>query len=268
MAKRPFLRSAATSFGILSILAVVALAIFVLLSVYSVVQLRPGSVSSSHSSVAPGAANSVVFRTNVSVNNPGYFALDGLRISTLVRMPGTDGVVIATGSSPEVSIAGGHQGEVPIELTVPISSQVDGILLTHDMQLPGWAWVNATYAGVYSIGLILPRNISWGAPFANLSVVSGTPSLQMNGTVAVPLTVSFSDDSSFAVGGVIRYQVQDSAGQPCTSGAFPVTANSHTSFQGGTVVYLPPSCQGPGSSIAVSFQGGPWNVPLLTRSFG
>lgn len=268
MTKRPFLAATARAFGILSVLAVVGMVIFVGLAVYSAAQLRPASSAGGQPAISPSGNNTVLVRANVSVSNPGYFSLDDLQIHTLVRLPGSNGSVLATGSSPAVSIASGSEGVVPLVFSVPLSGPSDAILLTHDLVLPGWAWVNATYARVFAIELTIPRNVSWGAPFANLAVEAGTPRAWPNGTVEQPLNVSFSDDSTYPIVGTVHYVIENAAGAECTGGTIPLNVGAHTSFRAGSSVYVPSACGAPGNSVVVSFSGGPWNVGLAKEAFG
>jgi hypothetical protein len=268
LAQHPSLYSAARGFGILSVVAVVLIVIFVVLSVYSASQLRPSAGSGDNPTFVPGPNDSVVIHANVSVSNPGYFSLDGLQINTVVRLPGPQGGVLATGSSPVISIASGSAGEIPIVLSVPISAEVDAPLLTHDLVLPGWAYVNATYAKVFAIELTIPRNVTWGAPFANLRVESGGPQPLANGTAEVPLNVSFSDDSNYPIAGAIEYQIEDPVGAECTGGDFPISVGAHSPFRGSSNAYLPPGCEGSGDSVVLTFEGGPWNFPLVRESLG
>ena len=157
---------------------------------------------------------------------------------------------------------------VPIELSVPLTGSADATLLTHDLVLPGWAWVNATYAHVFAIELTIPRNISWGAPFANLQVNPGTPMALPNGTVKESLAVSFSDDSGYPVAGAIHYAIEDASGAECTGGVIPIDVPAHTAYQDSPNIYVPGSCAAPGNSAVVSFSGGPWNVVLSKEAFG
>ncbi|HEV2520601.1 MAG TPA: hypothetical protein VGX00_08340 [Thermoplasmata archaeon] len=268
MPRRPFLYSLARSFGLLSVLAVVIVAIFIVLAVYSAAQLRPGPGAGPTGSFAPGPGNTVLLRTNVSIVNPGYFALSDLTVHLIVRLPGPGGAVVAQGASPPVSIPNGGQGEVPIELSVPIAASVDAPLLTHDMVLPESTWVNATYAQVFAIALTLPRNVSWGAPFANLSVTEGNPRLLGNGTTEASFNLSFSDDAGFPIAGAIHYAITNSSDAQCTSGSLPISVGAHSPFRGGTTLFVSPACRPPGDRLSVEFDGGSWNVPLVQEAFG
>ncbi len=267
MTKRPGWLVVSRVFAILSVVAIAGIAVFAGLSVYSASQLRPEPSSGPMATASQGPNDTFLLQANVAVSNPGYFAVDALQVSTAVWMPGAAGALLAAGGSPVVTVPPRSVGALTITLRIPIDPTVDAELMTHDLVLPGWAWVNATYAQVYAIALTIPRNYSWGAPFANLATTAGSPTVYGNGTTGVPFTVSFTDDAPFAIDGTVDYQVVVAGGAECGGGAFPVAVGAHSGFQGGSEVYLPSACASSVHSITLRFSGGPWNLPVATEPF-
>jgi hypothetical protein len=267
MTKRPGWLVASRILTILSIVAIVGVLSFAGLSVYSAAQLRPEPASGPATTATPGPNNTLELQAVVSISNPGYFAVDLLQVSTAVWMPGIAGALLAAGGSPVVSVPAGSVGALTITLSIPINPSVDAELMTHDLLLPGWAWVNATYAQVYAISLTIPRNYSWGAPFANLTTSEGTPTVYGNGTTGIPFEVAFTDAAPFAIDGTVGYLVVDPNGAECGGGTFAIAVGAHSPFEGGSEAYLPEACASSGHSIALRFSGGPWNLPIATEPF-
>ena len=124
------------------------------------------------------------------------------------------------------------------------------------------AWVNATYASIFVIQLSGGANYSWGAPFSGFMAVPGAPALESNGTVLVPVTVSFSDRASFADDGTIAFTVETAAGGTCATGSIPINVPGGSGMYQTFSFYAPASCDPSGGSIHSTYTGSGLDVAL------
>lgn len=247
-------------------LGVVLLLLFVGASAYSAAQIRPVGLSNGGIVPHPASNDTVELQTNVSISNPGWFAIDRLLIESSVFAPGANHTLLSAGGSPVVRVASGSVGTVPLRYLLTLSGSEGLALLTHDATLPYLLWVNATYATLFDVRLELAQNLSWGAPFADLNASVSSPAPQNNGTALVTLTLSFDDHASFGLAGAIGFVILDRAGAECAQGSLPISVGSHGSYRGGANAYLPFGCDPRGGTIQSTFHGGGWNVPLPTEA--
>lgn len=266
MAPRPFLWRASRLFRILSLLWILVLVVFLLTVAYSGSQLRPGSEAGPNTPPTVSGNDTVTLSGTLNVSNPGWYPLNDVTLFTLVD--DANGSLLATGGSPETTVGAGGVTTVPFTISIALDARSSArALLTHDAVLPSTTWANATYVGLFQVGVVVPQNVSWGAPLANLSVRAGTPTAQSNGTEAVPLTITFADHAKFPVDGRAVYTLS-SNGASCSSGSVPVNVVGGQSFDRTTTAYLGPGCSAAGATLTLRFVGSGWALspfPVVIR---
>ncbi|HEY6238684.1 MAG TPA: hypothetical protein VIZ68_05820 [Thermoplasmata archaeon] len=234
-------------------IALVLILLFVGVAAYSASQLRPHIDTSSTSSGFSLAANgSVHLTTSLNLSNPGYFSIAPITVQLQLRYP--DGSLLALGGSPTVAVDPGGTGVVPISLWIPLSSATAS-LLTNDQNLTTNIWANLTYASVFQLRLDALQNLSWGAPFEAFNATLGTPAPQSNGTVLVPVTITFRNDASFDVVGTLTVELDNSAGTSCSTSTVAIDAPKGTQYDQTDSVFLSGSCNPSGGSLLISYQG-------------
>jgi hypothetical protein len=242
----------------------VLLVIFLVTAAYSAAHLRPqvgGNQNSSTVGLDPNGT--AVLTESVNLSNQGYYAISPLMVSLEISNA-TTGVVLAFGGSPELTIAPGSNTSIPISIWVPLTG-TSTALLTEDEALVERAWVNATYASIFVIQLSGGDNYTWGAPFSGFSAVSGTPSIQSNGTVLVPVTVSFQDRASFPDQGTLAFSVEAASGVACSTGSIPIDVAGGTGLYETFSFYASSSCDPAGGSIHSTYSGQGLDVVLPTE---
>ncbi len=238
----------------LSTLAVVVVVTVSALAVYSATQVRP----------APGAAGgltqlllpngTVELGATFNLSNPGPFAFTHLRLVAVVSFPGAG--LLAVGGTPDSTIAGASTGVVPLTIFIPMAtSPVGATLLTHDAALPVDLWLNTTYAGLASAAIRAATNFTWGAPFAQFNATPGPPAPQPNGTLQVPVEITFSDHAVFGDVGTITVRVVSSAGVTCATSSLPIATPAGAAFAQGLSFYLGAGCDPSGGQLLVSYDG-------------
>lgn len=252
----PLVWRAARAFRILAIVWLVAVVVFLATVAYSGSMLRPGHATGPSSPPTVNGNDSVTLTGSVNVSNPGWYPLTDVSLFTIVD--DANGTLLASGGSPTVTVGAGGTTRVPFSITLALDARASArALLTHDATLPSTTWANATYVGLFGVVVEVPQNVSWGAPLEGLAVMAGSPSPQGNGTVAVPLTVSFADHANFPVDGRATYTVT-SGGASCSRGGLPVNVPAGSSFDQTTTAYFGPGCSPSGATLTVKFAGAGW----------
>jgi hypothetical protein len=266
MRPAPALWRAARTFRILSIVWLVVVAGFLASIAYSGSQLRPEGENGPGAPPTANGNDSITLNGSLNVSNPGWYPLQDVSLFTVVDDP--NGSLLATGGSPVVTVGAGAVTMVPFSITIAFGARASARdLLTQDATLPSVTWANATYAGLFPVEVVVPQNVSWGAPLEGLAVSAGNPTVVSNGTAAVELTISFNDDAKFPVDGNAVYALS-SGGTPCTRGTLPVSVASGSSYDDTTTAYLPPSCSASGASVTLRFVGSGWDLspfPVVLR---
>lgn len=266
MAPAPGLWRLARLFRRLAIVWFVVVAVFLATVAYSGTQLRPGHESGPSSPPVVNGNDSVTLTGSLNVSNGGWYPLTDVTLFTMVET--ANGTLLATGGSPVVTIAAGGVTPVPFTITIALDAKAAArSLLTHDATLPSTTWANATYVGLFHVEVVVPQNVSWGAPLYGLNVSAGSPTIEPNGTAAVPLTVTFADHASFPVDGRAVYTLR-SGGSVCDSGALPVSAAPGQSFDGTSTAYLGSGCSASGATLTLKFVGAGWALspmPVVIR---
>ncbi len=253
-------RIAATVFAVLIVVFLGSVALFAS-------EIRPSWGASPFSGFSQGPNETAVASGQIWIANPGEYAIDSLSISTVVLFPGTHGPVVALGGAPSQRIPGGGTTVVGLSLTIPLSTGVGEPLLTENLVLPSETWVNLTYATLFPLRLGLDENLTWGAPFEGLAVDPGTPQSEPNGTYEVPVDLSFNDDAEYSDDGTIGVRVNDPSGVQCGQGVIAIDVDSHAAYDAQFTTYVGSACLASGSTVVLTFQGGPWAISLPPEGF-
>jgi len=243
------------AFNWVSIIVAIAIAIFLVTVAYSASEIRYEGISPLGGTSIPG--NVVDFTVTVALSNPGYYSLQNFHLALHMIYP-QHGVIADSASSVTV-LAGRSTQYVPITFPVDLASPQIRDLLTNDTTLDLSAWANATYGYLFPFDVEIAKNVSWGAPFYDLSVAAGTPAVGPNGTAQVPVSISFSNHSPLPLVGYLGFAVMSAAGMTCGSGNLNVTTLPNEHFDSTTDVAISTGCQPQGGTVDATYSS-----PLLT----
>ena len=235
---------------------VVVVVVFVVvgLAVYSATRVRPEASTSSSASSALLANGTAELSGTFNLSNPGYFGFSHFQLAARVGLP--QGGLLGVGGSPMLDIPAGSTGSIPLTIYLPIAaSPAIASLLTTDSTLPIHLWANTTYAGLVDLALHLTMNYSWGAPLAQFNATPGSPTLQPNGTVLVPVTVTFQDHAFFGVVGTVEVRVSSASGMTCADPIVSVATPAHGSFDQTFAIYASSACNPSGGQAVVTYTG-------------
>lgn len=264
--RRPPLYRASRYVSIAATLIAVLILVYVGIAVYSASQLRQGSAQGN--SVGTNVtAQGFQFQTAINFTNPGPLPVNRVQLSGLVFLPGNT-TRVASGSSPNVSIAPGTVGKVPFDLLVPFANDPAlATLLTHNEPLPATVWANVSFARLFDVGVRINTTIHWGAPFDMLNVTLGTPT-ETNGTTQVPVTLSFVDNAPFPVAGALALTLSGTSGG-CSVAVptFPLSVAPGQSESAEQPVTVPSGCSyASGASVAGTYTGPTWSVAIPSEA--
>jgi hypothetical protein len=204
----------------------------------------------------------IVTRTNFSVPNPGFYAIDGLTLVAAFALPSVEPGPVAVARGGPVTIPGHANGVVPLVVPFNVNDTAGGYLLTHDAQLTTTLWANGTYAYLFPVAVSTSFRSAWGAPFNNLSILSGAARAQSNGTIAVPLNLTFSNDaSSLVLDGSLVGTLVDASGTVCGHVAFPILDSAGPDLVPATA-WLDPGCSATGLTLQAVFEANGVAFPL------
>jgi hypothetical protein len=238
---------------LLSTLAVVGIVVYVAFAAYSAVVYHPnGSTPSGNSSTTTFSSGSAIETTSIQLSNPGYFSLSSLTLDSTVRF--ANGTFLSTASSPPVTIGPHSNATIPITLIVPLSG-ASVSLLTRDAQLNVTTQLSAVYASLFSLQVGIVNNFSWGAPFNGLSVKTGAPFVDPNGTTEIPVSANWTNDASISESGTLTITVVTAAGTLCGSGSAPVNVPSKSAGLVSTNVSSSSGCNPSGGQVELTFTG-------------
>lgn len=269
---RPALYRLTRLLGILGTVTLVAVLAYVGLTVASAAQVRVSAVGGSPSVVV--ANNVVTVSTGFVVRNPGPLTVSGVALTSVVRTAG--GWLLAVAESPPTTIPASATVTVPvvapISLDALLASSSGGLaqvlaLLTHSESLPTNTSANATFGGILALHVSDSSSIDWGAPFDGFNATAGSPSLQVNGTLLVPVTVTFTDRAPFADQGTITARIQTATGaSPCPGASLDLGVPSGASFNRTVDLYASPSCDPRGGLLLLSYTGSGLTVSLPSEA--
>lgn len=246
----------------LGVVALVVLVAYIAIAGYSATQIHVSSIGKNVTAQTQGKA--VTITAGIEIDNHGWVPIQGVSIVTFVWFP-EGGGLIAQASSPVVDIAAGSTATVPVSVTVPLnlsSTARDGgiSLLTHSLNLPADTWANATYAGLATLQLSDDASIPWGAPFYELNVTVGSPTVAPNGTTTVPATVFYINQAPFTEAGTLHFALNAMGGATCASNQLALDVAQNGTFDQTVTATIPPSCNLSGGTVTASYAGGGLNV--------
>jgi hypothetical protein len=242
---------------ILAVVALVALVLFLATVAFSAVQLGEGiakqSGSVQHSTAATLVNSDVLVNVTFPLPNQGYYNVHDLTLEAIFTNTTIQATPLARASGGPTNIPGHGQGSVSLLTAFDTADPAGLFLLQHDAELQGTLFLNATYAEIIPVNLVVAFNYHWGAPFANLSYTVGTPKLEPNQTVAVPVTIFFENHTpGLSLAGYIMVVVTEPSGTVCSRQTFP--ADSHPGPVTLTAtLYMPDTCSVSGDTISSVF---------------
>jgi hypothetical protein len=258
---------------VLAILALVFLVLFLATVAFSAVQLGEGiakkSGSLQHSESATIVGTDILVNVTFPIPNQGYYNVRGLTLVAIFTNQTIQSTPLAVTTGGPANIPGHGQGNVSLLTSFDMSNPAGPFLLLNDALVQGELFLNATYAAIVPVNLVVGFNYHWGAPFANLSYVLGTPVPQENGTVAIPVTISFENHTpGLAITGNVAVTVTQPNGTVCTRQTFPVETHEGPVTLPETF-YAPESCSFSGDTITSVFTSPgppPFSINLPTET--
>lgn len=246
----------------LGVVALVVLLVYVAIAGYSATQIHVASIG--RSVTAQAQAKSVTVTAGIEIDNHGWVPIQDVSLVTFVWFPDGGGL-IAQAASPVVNIDAESSVTVPVTLTVPLnlsSTARDGgiSLLTHSLNLPADTWANATFAGLATLQLSDDTAVPWGAPFYELNVTVGTPSVAANGTTTVRAEVFYINQAPFTEIGTLHFSLDTAGGTSCASNQLAIDVPQNATFDQTVTATIPASCDLSGGSVRASYSGDGLNV--------
>jgi hypothetical protein len=242
----------------ISVLVLVVLIVFVAFVVYSAVQVAKSHPTVGNSTSQLEANNTVGITSSLTISNPTYFAIQQFEIQ--VHILNGSGLLLVDTTAGPTTISAGSSATVPLDLFIPITAEGES-LLVQNQNLEWFVWGNASYGYLFSVSLGIEENKTWGAPFEGLTVTVGTPTM-MGGSSTVPVTVSFTDDASFADTGTLSFQVLPSSGPSCGSGTFTLDVPAGSPYMQTQSIGLTAGCNPSGGQVTSQFVGDGIDVTL------
>jgi hypothetical protein len=244
----------------LAIVVLVVIVLFLATVAYSAVRLVDSSPQTGGYAASFASNDTVAITGSVVLSNPGYYPVAGFTLG--LRVLNNSGGFLGTLKAGPVTLAAGSSTTFPIALYLPISagSPAESLLVT-DQELTVGFWGNTTYAYLFPISVHFTQTKSWGAPFADLKVTAGAPTL-IGGTVFVPVTISFTNDASFAEVGSLNVQVVQANGFVCGGGSFPLNVAPGDLYDQTQNVDVSSGCSTAGGYVASEFVSGGTIIPL------
>lgn len=234
--------------GVIVIILLVVYAGTVAYSAYEAAHATIESRSLTGVLVANGA---IEVSGSFTLSNPGIYPIGALELA--VHVANNSGVHLVSVTVGPDTVLGGSTGLFPFTFSLPITaSSAAESLLFQDQYLEVRAWANVTYAYLFPLSVALSEIRSWGAPFEGFRATPGSPSYQ-NGSVTVPVTVTWSNHASFAEDGGISFEIQAPGGADCGGGSFTVNVPPGQLYNATQPVTLSSGCNPIGGELLTSF---------------
>lgn len=229
----------------------VLVVLYVGLVAYSAVQVvksapRVGPVSS-----AIESNGTVGVSTSFMISDPSLFAIQQFALH--FRILNGSGTLLVASTAGPTDIAADSVEVLPVHLFLPLTV-AGASLLTEDQYLEWEVWGNASYGYLFSVSLGVQTQKSWGAPFANVSVTVGAPTL-VNGSEVVAVTLSFANDASFTDAGSLDFQVVSTGGPACAQGSFLLNVPPNTPYDQTENLALASGCNPSGGHVDAQYVG-------------
>jgi len=258
---------------VLAILALVFLVLFLATVAFSAVQLGEGIAKQSgslhHSVAAAIVGTDILVNVTFPIPNQGYYNVRDLTLVAIFTNQTIQSSPLAVTTGGPANIPGHGEGNVSLLTSFDMANPAGPFLLLNDAEIQGTLFLNASYAAVVPVNLEVAFNYHWGAPFANLSYGTGTPTLEKNGTVAIPVTIHFENHTpGLTIAGNLAVVVSDPNGTLCTRQTFPVETHDGPVTLMETF-YAPDTCSLTGDTITSVFTSPgppPFSINLPTET--
>ena len=243
-------------FRLASVVMVIIIIAYLGVAVSSLLQLQPSDVSGVNSVNPSLDETGASLAMNIEVKNPGLAPVNSVAVNFSVQLE--NHTLIANGGLPTVQIAPSGTGRFPfsVNLTFAPGGAAEGLLF-NDHQLWIFFGVNATYAYLFMAHVGLWGKFSWGAPFFGYTSSVGTPTNESNGSVLVPVTVSFTNHARFGLTGNITTALADSAGVVCSTTTTPIPVPAGAEFNQTIPITATPACLSTATTVQVTWVVGP-----------
>lgn len=259
----PPLYRAARALRRASLLVLVVLIVFTASVAYSAVLTAKSSSHLGAFSESFAANGTLVLNGGLTLHNDGFYSVQGLTVS--VRLTNTSGAFVGAARLGPTDLASQGSATYPLTLYVPVSGAGAGpSLLTQDQSLPVSVWANATFGYLFPVSLTISTTRSWGAPFADLVVSVGAPTVNASGTY-LPVLVSFQNHAPIADAGLLEIALVASGGTRCGSGGFALNVPPGTPYSGSSQVMIVSGCSPAGGTVQPTFVTPGYAVALPTE---
>ena len=175
-----------------------------------------------HSISAAFVGTDILVNITFPIPNQGYYNVRNLTLVAIFTNQTIQSSPLAITTGGPSNIPGHGRANLSLLTSFDVSNPAAPALLLHDGEIQGVLWLNASYAAVIPVNLEVAFDYHWGAPFANLSYALGTPQLESNSTVAIPVTIHFEDHTpGLTLDGAVAVVVTQENGTVCTRQTFP-----------------------------------------------
>lgn len=236
----------------LGIIVLILLIIYVGSVAYSAYEVAHASIQS-RSLTAVFVQNGMIeISGSFTLNNPGIYPIAGLVLSA--QIANDSGIHLGSVTVGPETVGGQSSALFPVVISLPIAASAAAeSLLVEDQYIEVAAWANVTYAYLFPLAVTLSETRSWGAPFDGFQATLGTPTLNSNGTVTTPVTVSFSNHASFLENGALSFTVESAASANCGGSSFAVDVPPGSNFDQTQYVTFGAGCSPMGGQLLASF---------------
>jgi hypothetical protein len=258
---------------VLAILALVFLVLFLATVAFSAVELGEGIAKQSgsihHSISAELIGTAILVNVTFPIPNHGYYNVRDLTLVAIFTNQTIQSTPLAVTTGGPANIPGHGTGNVTLLTEFDLADPAGPFLLENDAVIQGTLFLNASYALVVPVNLIVGFSYNWGAPFSDLTYSTGTPVPESNGTVAIPVTINFVNQTpGLSLTGAVAVTVTQPNGTLCTRQTFPVSMHPGPLTWAYTF-YAPETCSFSGDTITSVFTSPgppPFSVNLPTET--
>jgi hypothetical protein len=244
----------------LSLVVLVLTIVFLATVAYSAVRLVQSSPQTGGYSASFASNGTVGVTGSVELSNQGFYPVSGFTLG--LRVLNSSGWFLGELHAGPVTLAPGVATTFPIALYLPIAADppAESLLVT-DQYLSVGVWGNTTYAYLFPISVHFSQTKFWGAPFSNLRITTGSPTVE-NGSVVVPLMLTFTSHATFTELGTLSVQVFAATGLACGGGSFSLAVPPGEPFDQTQNIALSSGCSVAGGHAEAAFISGGTTIPL------
>jgi hypothetical protein len=182
--------------------------------------------------------DNVVLSLPFSINNPGYYDISELNVTTHVT--DYNGTLLALSETFVPLIASGSNVETAHNISIDLNDLFMGYteFLFNDSSFDLETFISLNFAHAIPVQISMNMTIPWGAPFSNLSIgeISVLPYNSTHSEVVIPL--SFENHSFFDIVGTMRLEVYNDVDELVTSGQTSLDVPSNDRYVGQVEMYL------------------------------